>query len=255
MREQLMVNALKQAIKRQTIELVYQPKYNLSTGAVIGYEALARWQDHQFGAVSPQVFIHLAEKYALIDALSDVVIKKTFQFLKVLKAQGQAVPIAINISALTLNTSHFAERFRRFLSQYNLSGDDVVIEITETAAISDWRTTCRQLEQLKVLGIQIELDDFGTGYASLKALEALPIDGVKIDRCFVASAYGDTKKRTFLEAIVSLARGLGIAVIAEGIETREDFELLKALDVAYGQGYFMSRPLAPNRIAHTLQVS
>lgn len=238
-----MILALDQAIDSKQIFMVYQPIYDIKARKIVGVEALARWQDDVLGTVSPNVFVELAEKSTLIHSLGSLIIKSVCQFASRLSDHGIDYCVTINISSRQLDREDFAEMFLELISAYNLNPLKIGVEITESTLIERFELVVEHLNRLRSKGIKIYLDDFGTGYSSLNYLDQLPIDVLKIDKGFVDEILTSNRKRHLLETIISLARQFDLNVLAEGVETREQAELLEKMGINMIQGYYYSMPL------------
>jgi EAL domain-containing protein (putative c-di-GMP-specific phosphodiesterase class I) len=232
---------LANAIEKSELTLHYQPEYDLDSGRLCGIEALARWH-HASGEIPPSVFIPVAESTGLIDPLGRWALRgaclQAAQWFK----EGLPVPsIAVNVSAQQIH-EEFGKQIASALSATGLPARYLELEISEALLTGDIGEITRCVSQWKALGVRIALDDFGTGYCSLSALARLPIDRLKIDGALVQRAPDDARTRIVVRGIVALARELGITVLAEGVETREQFTLLKQLGCQQVQGYLLQRP-------------
>jgi diguanylate cyclase (GGDEF)-like protein len=245
-------NGLRRALERDEFKLVYQPQVELATGRVSGFEALLRWNDADGTAIRPDQFIPIAESSGLIVAIGDWVLHMACaQALSWQRATGIARRVAVNVSAVQIMAYGFAERVAAILRTAQVDPRLIELEITETAFMSDLAAAAATLRQLRNLGLHISLDDFGTGYSSLSYLKQLPIDSLKIDSRFVKD-FNETREGVALvSAIVGMAHGLGIRVIAEGVESAESLALLKQLGCDEVQGFVISPPL-PAREASVL---
>ena len=238
---------LRRAIGNGDLELHYQPFLHLGTGALAGFEALARWDHPRQGWVSPTEFIAVAEESGLIVPLGRWALDEAARTIAIWNSMnGREVPfrVAVNLSACQLQRDDVAEAVGSALRGARISGRQMALELTESAFVADPDGTCRALEALKALDTRIALDDFGTGYSNLAYLQRLPIDVLKIDRSFVNGMNTDKDKRAIVETIIALARSFGISTTAEGIESAELGRLLASLGCNYGQGHFYSRALA-----------
>lgn len=229
------------AIDRNEMSIAYQVQKSLHTLATTGYEALLRWQHPELGSVSPARFIPLAEECGAIVPIGDWVLRTACA-----EAASWAQPcrIAVNISPLQLSDPDLPERVHDILMETRLPPRLLELEITETAIIGDKERARAILRKIKNLGVAIALDDFGTGYSSLDTLKSFPFDKIKIDRSFVRELCVSQQSRTILRAIIALGHGLHIPVLAEGVETTEQLDLLKSKDCDEGQGYLFGRPQA-----------
>jgi diguanylate cyclase (GGDEF)-like protein/PAS domain S-box-containing protein len=238
-------NDLRQALERGEIQVVYQPVIELASGQCTGMEALARWQHPHRGAVSPMVFIPVAEASGLITRLGEHVLRTACADLLQLRAAlGAAAPqtVSVNLSRAQLRQAGFAQQLAHGLFDAGLEPSALVLEVTESLAAQD-ETVQAALRAVRALGVALALDDFGTGYSSLSCLHELPVNEVKIDRSFVSQALTSDYHRIMIEATARMAQALGLQVVAEGIETASQQELMRVLGCRKGQGYLYSPPL------------
>ena len=250
-----LINNLQYGIDQEQFTLVFQPQFNLDTGEIIGMEALVRWLDPEEGLIPPSKFIPLAEQTGQIYRLERIVMKKALEQKRKWEKQGFGnLALSINLSSKTLTSASDFHEQDLLLDSYQVDYSKIVIEITETAYISDVEAVTEHLQWLKRRGIKIALDDFGTGYSSLNYLKKLPIDIIKLDRSFVHSITDEGLDSLMIKNILSLAHDLKFEVIAEGIETHEQLEYLRAHSCEMGQGYLLSRPL-PEESIRTLLIS
>ena len=235
---------LKQAISKGELYLVYQPIINLTTGKIKGFEALVRWQHPDLGMISPGEFIPIAEETGLIVPIGYWILSQACQQLK---AWQQSFPdnltMSVNLSALQIKDPSLVNKVQEILEQSNLSGENLKLEITETALIENVELATQQLEKLKENQIKISLDDFGTGYASLSYLQRFPVDVLKIDRSFISAMTPENHNFKIVQGVISLAQALEMQVIGEGVETDYQREELHALGCEFGQGYYFAKPL------------
>jgi diguanylate cyclase (GGDEF)-like protein/PAS domain S-box-containing protein len=247
---------LRGALREDELFVVYQPLVDLSTRTLAGVEALVRWRHPTRGLVAPAEFISIAEESGLIDALGELVLRKACQqFVEWQSSLRDAAPreLAVNLSRAQLGRPALVEDVRRVLATSGMRAEQLQLEVTESLAAQDERVQ-GTLRELKQLGVRLALDDFGTGYSSLACLHQLPVDTVKVDRSFVAHAETVEYHRVLIEATIRVARTLGMATVAEGIETEGQAALMQALQCDYGQGYLFSRPLeAPALAAWALE--
>jgi diguanylate cyclase (GGDEF)-like protein len=234
------------AIERGEMALHYQPIISLKDGSLIGFEALLRWFHRERGFVSPAEFIPIAEETGHIVPITTWILKETCSQLakwqKISYLNRQLI-VSVNISGKHLSYQSLLVDVEMALEATKLSPSSLKLEITESAAMENAEQTIRMLSHLKSLGVQLSIDDFGTGYSSLSYLHRLPVDTLKIDRSFVNSVGENGEDSEILQTIVSLAKNLKMRVIAEGIETESQLNILKNLGCDYGQGYLMSKPL------------
>ncbi len=237
---------MRKALEGGQFWLAYQPQIDLPTGAVIGCEALIRWQHPEQGLMNPGEFIPLAEETGLIVPLGDWVLLQACCQMQQWRAAGWPLrTMAVNVAGLQLQSQDvpIAESVAKALEQTQLPPACLEIEVTETA-IMDHEDANAVLTELKALGVSLALDDFGTGHSSLERLKRLPLDKLKIDRSFIRDLPGDTDDAAITRAIISMAQSLELDVLAEGIETAAHCDFLLAEGCGKGQGYYFSRPLA-----------
>ena len=235
------------AVERGEMSMHYQPLVSLKDGSLMGFEALLRWNHHKLGFISPAQFIPIAENTGLIIPITNWILDETCHQL----AKWQKISVAtkdlivsVNISGKHLSNFRLIDDVKKALRKSDLSPSFLKLEITESAAMENAIDTIELLKSLKELGVQLSIDDFGTGYSSLSYLHRLPFDTLKIDRSFVNSVGENGEDSEILQTIISLAKNLKMRVIAEGIETESQLNVLTKLGCDYGQGYLMSRPLA-----------
>lgn len=240
---------LREAITDRVLHLEYQPKFDLASGALHGAEALCRWQDPVLGNVPPGRFVPVAEGAGLVHALGELVLELACAQIRLWLDDGIRVGrVAVNISPTHLLAEGFVDRVTAILEHQGLDGSHLDIEITEGALAGDLPATVRVMGQLRELGIEFAIDDFGTGYSSLSYLTCLPVAALKIDRSFV-SDLDRPQNLTLVKTIVQMAHALGMVVIAEGVETVEQADRLRAEGCEFAQGYLFSRPVRPSVLA------
>ena len=246
--ELALVEGFERALINNRLHMVYQPKVRMRDGALTRVEALVRWDDPEFGMVAPARFVPLAEKHGLIEELTQWGLRTTLrQWLK-WRDEGIDTCLAFNISALSLEQLDFPDLVERMCRALEVPTDRLVLELTESAT-QPLIKLMDTLTRFRIMGIGLAIDDFGTGYSSLMQLRQLPFTEVKIDRFFVNDAVTSKDSRLIVTAIVDLAHGLGLTVTAEGVETREQLQLLCDLGCDVAQGYLISHPLEPNSLA------
>lgn len=237
--------SLKDALFGDQFVLHYQPKVDLATGAVTGFEALARWEHPTLGLLSPDRFIHLVTLSDESQAFADRIIEVGIQFAVACRDRGLEVPVAVNLSARSLFDDTLPDRTAYLLRQYDLMPESLVIEITEADIMDEAGHSSRVLARLSHLGVQISIDDFGTGYSSLARLVDLPISEIKIDRHFVSQAIQDRRDEVIVRSIVELAETLDLHIVAEGVECHREVALLLSAGCNEAQGYLFS-PAVPH---------
>ena len=246
---------LQQAINYKQLHLNYQPIVSLSTGRIDSFEALVRWEHHSLGSIEPESFISLSEETGLIIPLGKWVLKEACQqLIKWKHSSFRYLPlsISVNLSGIQLSHPKLLWQIDTILQALQLEGKYLKLEITESNLMENTVTLTKVLEKLKEREIKLCIDDFGTGYSSLSYLRYLPIDTVKIDRSFIVQ---DNQDRNYdiVKAIVNLAHSLGLDVIAEGIETEVQLNILRELGCEYGQGYLFASPLDSKAILKLME--
>ena len=244
---------LHKAIDNNELCLYYQPQVSVVTGQIVGMEALIRWQHPERGFVSPGVFIPVAEETGLIMRIGEWVFREACnQGIKWIKSGYQLEKISVNLSARQLKDEGLPALIAVILEETGMPADKLCIELTETALILDPDIALARLKKIKELGVTLSLDDFGTGYSSLSYLKRFPIDTLKIDQAFIRDVKVDHEDAALVKAIISMAHGLGMDVIAEGVEIQEQLEFLGANACDTIQGYLFSRPLPANEMTDLL---
>ncbi len=234
--------ALRRALARDELRLHYQPIVDLAGERIVTFEALMRWENPQLGCVPPSRFIPAAEQTGLIVELGDWALQTAAAQARCWLEQGTPAVVAVNLSARQLLDPELPARVERVLAASELPAELLTVEVTETALLEHDVLAARSLAALAALGVHAALDDFGTGYSSFARLRRLPIDAIKIDREFVAGLGVDPDANAIVTAILGLAHGLGVRVTAEGVETPEQLELLRAHGVTLVQGFHLGRP-------------
>ena len=240
---------LRVALAKGQLELYYQPKIHAPSGEISGVEALMRWHHPQRGMVSPAVFIPIAERYGLIHSLGDWVIDEACRQARVWRDGGLRMRVAINLSVHQLRAGDLAERIGAALERHQIQPKLLTCEITESVAMEDSPTTARFFAALARVGVHISIDDFGTGYSSLSLLRKLPAEELKIDRSFVLDLETSSDARAVAEAVIKLAQVLGLKVVAEGVETEGQNQILRGLGCDELQGYLFAKPMSAKALA------
>ncbi|WBB97963.1 MULTISPECIES: EAL domain-containing protein [unclassified Solwaraspora] len=239
--------ALERSAPESDFAVVYQPIIELASGNAVGLEALLRWRHPSLGLLRPDQFIDVAEETGLIEPIGDWVLGRALAAVSQWRAAlpvGEAPYVSINVSARQFRVAGFTGKVRRELIAAGLPANSVMLELTESLLLQNDDQVWSDLAQLRELGVRLAIDDFGTGFSSLSYLRQLPIDVLKIDRSFTAEMAFSQRQRSLVDGIIRLAHSLGLQVVAEGIETVADRNLLGDLGCGYGQGYLFSRPLA-----------
>lgn len=235
---------LRHALPSGELRLAFQPIIDLEAGRMVGAEALLRWSHPVRGMVSPDVFIPLAEEIGLIGEIGKMVLAEACRHVAEWRAAGHELYVSVNVSVKQIPDELTPAEVVRNLDSFGLPPQAIAIEITEGVLMSDVTTAQSWIENLRAAGLRIYLDDFGTGYSSLSYLKRFPMDTVKIDKSFIRDMSEDSSDRTLVDAIITMARSLGLKVVAEGVETASQLGILKQLGCGYGQGYLFSRPVA-----------
>ncbi|MDB5817445.1 MAG: diguanylate cyclase/phosphodiesterase with sensor [Rhizobacter sp.] len=247
--EQLsLLSDLRQAIDLGQLTLHYQPKVDGRRGEIRGVEALLRWRHPTRGMVSPVDFIPVAERFGLIHDLGNWVIDEACRQLRAWLDAGLRLRVAINVSAHQLRKNDLLSRIEQALARHRVDASQLQCEITESVVMEDVKTTLRVFEALERIGVELSIDDFGTGYSSLAYLRELPARQLKIDRSFVNDLVGSADARAIVDAVIRLAHALGLLVVAEGVETAEQRDVLLELDCDELQGYFFARPMTADSL-------
>ena len=242
-------NKLKDAVFHQNFTIAFQPQYQANNKKLRGVEALIRWKDKEGNMISPSVFIPIAEKNATIISIGSWVMEESVRIFSGWKKKYQAsLILALNISAIQYKRRDFVDSLMQVLEKYEVSPSEVELEITESILIDDLEEVKNKLLALKEYGFKISLDDFGTGYSSLSYLKGLPIDTLKIDKSFIDTVISDNNTKIITESIIYMVKRLGYETVAEGVETKEQFEYLKSIECDSIQGYFLGRPMPPDQV-------
>ncbi|WP_229833508.1 bifunctional diguanylate cyclase/phosphodiesterase [Alishewanella longhuensis] len=243
-RHLLLENALRRAVEREELQLVYQPQMSLHNQQLIGFEVLLRWHNPELGTISPAEFIPLAESSGLIVPIGDWVLSKALTQLAEWRAEGyNQITIAINLSPLQFRQTDLLAKLEQLLAQHQLPATTVELEITESAMMDDPAAAAHLITQFSDKGCKIAIDDFGTGYSSLGYLKRFSLSKLKIDQSFIRDLLTDADDKAIVSAIISMAKSLELTTIAEGVETLEQQQMLHQLGCDDIQGYFYSKPL------------
>ena len=240
---------LRKAIELEQFVLHYQPKFDVATGKITGVEALIRWNDPDTGMVPPARFIHVLEETGMIFEVGRWALRQALADQQRWRGKGLTVPrVAVNVSAQQLRDQKFVQDVQLALATHEGMEPALELEITESLVMEDIDRSIARLKALRELGVTIAIDDFGTGYSSLNYLARLPMDTLKIDRSFVTGMSVRPESRTIVSAIISLAHSLGLKVVAEGVETEEQLNVLRLLRCDEMQGFLLSLPVAPDMV-------
>jgi diguanylate cyclase (GGDEF)-like protein/PAS domain S-box-containing protein len=251
---QSLESGLRHALERREFVLYYQPKMDLETQAITGAEALIRWRQPGRGIVLPEKFIPIAEQCGYIVPIGRWVLREACRQIQGWLDAGLApMPVAINISAVELRSKNFVRGVGAVLEDTGLDPRYLEFELTETALMQDPKSTVAVLKSLQEMGVRLALDDFGTGYSSLSYLKRFPIDALKIDKSFVRGLCINTGDANIVSAVINMGKSFRLRVIAEGVETRQQFLRLQAQQCAEGQGYYFQAPVAGNEFGKLLK--
>jgi diguanylate cyclase (GGDEF)-like protein/PAS domain S-box-containing protein len=246
-------SSLRRALKQGEFLLHYQPQIDLTSGAMIGAEALIRWQDPDLGLIYPEQFVPIAEECGLIVPIGRWALREACRQVQAWRDAGlRAVPVAVNISALEFRHKDFLEGVALILEETGLAPRYLELELTESILMHDAESSASVLEALKATGVQLAIDDFGTGYSSLSYLRRFPIDTLKIDQSFVNDIATDADNAAIVSAVIGMGNSLKQRVIAEGVETQEQLTFLQDWQCDVGQGFHFSHPLSAENFARLL---
>jgi diguanylate cyclase len=234
---------LRVALKNGDLTLVFQPQGTLSTGDIVGAEALVRWKHPTLGMLSPGEFLPIAQESGLMVALDQIVLEIGMRAIVEMRARGLNLPVSFNLSVESLAESNMAERLTSLMRATGVGAELVQVEIPENALMRDVATSAATLEKLSAMGVRISVDDFGTGYSSFAYLARFPVSALKIDRSFVKNLPTNAAGRKIVRGIARLAHSLNLEVIAEGAETREEMAMLRMMDCDQVQGYGYAKPM------------
>lgn len=246
---------LRRAVEKEEFYLNYQPIYSMMTGKIDGFEALARWNHATLGSIPPSKFIPLAEEIGLIDTLGEHIMRKSCSQMYSLKdsmPNSELLMLSVNLSCKQFSNPTLVTKIKRILEETKFPGNKLKLEITESVFFEHQEKAIEMLNQLREVGIQIHIDDFGTGYSNLNYLMKLPISTLKIDRSFISPIKSNGENTEIVRTIVTLARNLGMKVIAEGVETQTQFDELKKLNCEGAQGYFFAAPMSFEKVQYFL---
>jgi len=247
---------LSRALERGEFLLYYQPKVEVATGLITGVEALLRWKHPVRGLVQPMDFIPLAEETGLIVPIGEWVLATACARIKAWQDQGLTrLEIAVNLSARQFADSMLLPKLTQIIHSSGLAPSSLELEITESVVMSHGEGAVAVLGKLKSIGVRIAIDDFGTGYSSLAYLKCFPIDTIKVDRSFIRDIPGDSGDMKIMRAIIAMAHGLRLKVVAEGVETADQLTFLRAQRCDAVQGYFLYRPLPEDEVADVLKLN
>lgn len=246
---------LRTALADQQLHLVYQPKINMKDGKVAGFEALLRWSHPSKGIIGPLQFIPILEETGMIIEVGHWVIREACKFAAGLVEQGLFFKVAVNLSSKQFTQIELVRTLRESLEVSKCPPELLEIELTEGALIDDVENASNVLNEISKLGVSLAIDDFGTGYSSMSYLKKFPFSTLKIDRCFIVDAPKTQQDKAIITTIIQLANNLGMTIVAEGVETKQQYELLKSIssliDDSQVQGFIFSKPLSPENVPHS----
>jgi EAL domain-containing protein (putative c-di-GMP-specific phosphodiesterase class I) len=248
-----LVAELRRAMEQQELVLHYQPKAVLEDGSVRSVEALLRWQHPHQGLIFPDEFIPIAQETGLIRPLTLYVVDEALRQCRDWRDQGLGLSVSVNLSMRNLLDLEFPQQVEGLLRHWDVEAELLELEITESTMLANPARTMTVLSELHALGIRLSIDEFGTGYSSLAYLRRLPIDEIKIDRSFVMSMQEEAGDAAIVRSTIDLGRNLGLSVVAEGVETVEIWDQLRELGCNVAQGYYLSRPVPPEKLTEWVQ--
>ncbi len=236
------------ALRRREMSVHFQPQVDLATGRVSGFEALLRWDHAELGTVPPDEFVALAEHSGMMREVTNYVLDEALRRAAEWRTLGSTATVSVNVSASVLQDKDLPTRIARRLALWGVPSSALVIELTETAVMSDPDHAIRVMRELRALHVGLSLDDYGTGYASLAYLTSLPVDEIKIDKSFVSRMASSRTDQVVVRSTLDLARELGLRVVAEGVESPEVAALLVESGCHLGQGFHFGQPVAPQHL-------
>jgi diguanylate cyclase (GGDEF)-like protein len=245
-----LMSDLRRAVEKDALELEFQPKLDLETGAVDQAEVLVRWTHPRLGPISPAEFIPIAEQTGFVREITAWVMQHSLEQVAQWQRQGLEVSAAVNVSAFDLHDRSLPARLSDLLEATGVSPDRLVLEITESTVMTDLETGQKVLDALDALGVTISIDDFGTGYSSLSQLKRLPVQELKIDRSFINQMTSAKDVAQIVRSTIELGHNLGLRVVAEGVESQEALESLRLMGCDLVQGYFISKPLSAEELVN-----
>jgi diguanylate cyclase len=249
-----METEMRRGLEQGHFHVHYQPFVDLATGEIAGAEALMRWTHPEWGNVAPNEFIPVAERSDLIHRIFDLSLRTVLADTEYWRAQGIAPPLmTVNVSAANMKAEGFNYQVRRILSEYSIPPDSLEMEVTESLLFEDEELFATRVRQLKAIGLRISIDDFGTRYTSFNVLKQLPLDTMKIDKCFIRGIHQSHDMRSLCETIVAMARQMKMRTIAEGIEEVGEMDAVRGIGCNLGQGYLFRRPVPAAEFAELLQ--
>jgi EAL domain-containing protein (putative c-di-GMP-specific phosphodiesterase class I) len=243
-----LISEIKVAVDQNQLSLYVQPKIDFATGKVLAVEALVRWNHPERGLIYPDMFIPFAEQTGHIDKISYWMLSEAAKYAALWQKQGLNIALAVNLSARDLIDIELPNKLKEILAKNALFANSLSLEITESSIMDDPARALDTVERIARMGIQLSIDDFGTGYSSLAYLKRLPVNELKIDKSFVMNIERDQDDVTIVRSTIELGHNLGLKVVAEGIENKRVWNILKSMGCDYGQGYFMSKPMPASHL-------
>lgn len=247
------LDQLRDAFRNGEITPVFQPQVEFGNGKVVGVEALARWRLPDGQMVPAAQFIPMIENSGMIEELTNLMLVQSCEWHRRWKQEGLNLRISVNVSAHNLTGPEVADRYEKILREHGVSPEDIILEITESSVMSDTARGLGMLARLRLKGFGLSVDDFGTGYSSLAQLSQIPFTELKIDYGFVNDSPNQPRKRAVIEASLDLARKLNLHVVAEGVESMEEWQLLAQLGCHFAQGYLISPPVEGDKLNDAIQ--
>ena len=247
--ERLTPDEIRAGLKNGAVRLVYQPKVAVDERVMVGVEALVRWQDPERGLMGPGALIPMAEESGLINDLTETIFKAAMAQCGVWQAEGHDFKVSVNVSVENLDQLDFPDFVVDTAAAEGVSPSSVILEVTESRIMADILKPLEILTRLRMKGVGLSIDDYGTGASSMQQLRRIPFTELKIDREFVAGAPVDNEARAMLVSSVGLGKDLGLTIVAEGVETQEEWDLVASLGVDVVQGYFVAKPMPGEEIA------
>jgi EAL domain-containing protein (putative c-di-GMP-specific phosphodiesterase class I)/FixJ family two-component response regulator len=239
---------LMEAMDRNQLSVAFQPKVSCANGKLAGFEGLVRWQHPEHGMIFPDQFVPFAEQAGLSDRMTQIVFESALAWFS--RKDRREISLALNVSAASLERIELADRLAMICDKHSVDPSSVIIEVTESSAMTDQTAALDLLTRLRLKGFQLSIDDFGVGHSSLVQLARLPFSELKIDKSFVMTAMHSAESRNIIGAIIGLARSLGLRTVAEGVEDLGVFGLLKDLGCDQAQGYFIGRPMHVEAVSY-----
>jgi len=237
------VEEIMQGVRAQEFEPYFQPKMELKTGKIIGAEALARWIHPTYGVIAPFAFIGLLEQHSMLDELTFILLEKSVRASQLLKEKGFSIAISVNLSITSLTDVYLANTITQIVRDAGIETNKIIFEVTESAAMTDVAHALENLARLRMNGFGLSIDDYGTGYASMQQLTRIAFTELKIDQSFIRDFIATPALRIMVESSVEIARKLNFKSVAEGVETKGDWDMLKNMGCDIAQGYYIAKPM------------